>query len=131
MAAADTRYLHDHVGTYAESWERDHGLAMEQWDLEARLRLALTLHDLIRTAAKRRGGAVSSAPFEAREAYLREFQTLYRDWLKPSGGILAVIERLAGEGYPVEGAARFEQACDELRGLLQPRVETEQDAIRS
>lgn len=114
----NTQFLRGQLEAYSESWKRDHARAMACWELESRLKLALTLYDLIAEAAAKGDGDAASGT-AARETSLRDFFALYRDWLDACEGPLRALASLELEGYQVGGGDRFREVYEEVRGLLQ------------
>ncbi len=96
---------------------------MACWELESRLTVAVMLYDLISEAAERRGKEIGDDCGPARDAYLREFDSLYRDWLESARDAKSVLAGLEAEGYKVSGSARFNEAVEQVTRATQFSVE--------
>lgn len=114
MMTLTTQFLRGQLDAYSESWKRDHERAMACWELESRLKVALILYDLIVEAAEHRGEELGADFGPARESFLREFDALFRDWLKSAREVQSVLAGLESEGYQVAGSARINEAINEV-----------------
>jgi hypothetical protein len=116
---AGSRFLHSQLRAYSDSWHCDHEQAMACWELEARLKLAITLHELIVEDDRQRNQAFKSNPSSSdRENYVRDLHSLYSEWFATCNEMLEAISQLEGQGYHVDGAERFAYICGHLRGVL-------------
>lgn len=93
---------------------------MACWELESRLKLAMTLHELIAEEDGRRSKQIAPASRSAeQETYVRDMHSLYSEWLATADEMFQAIAVLENQAYHVEGTDRFRQICRHLRGLLQ------------
>lgn len=103
----------------AELWGRDHPRAMARFDLEADLSLGLAVFDLLKKLLtvyneirqQRRVG------FEPQQA--ERIRKLFAEWYALHADMLEAIGSFKREGYPVEGADEFMDACMEARILTE------------
>lgn len=95
----------------AAAWRLDHQRAMACRDLEDWLDFGLALLDTIRRIDRRHRERVSAGRVAFRRADAEDVSRLYEIWYAPCDHLLGMIDVFEGEGYRVENAGRFRDAC--------------------
>jgi hypothetical protein len=115
---ATSAYLHHQLRAYNESWSRDHAQAMACWELESRIRLAITFYDLIEQRAANGAANKSADGNPARDEEIRDLHALYSEWFAPSSEVLNAVAALEAQGYHVEGAEDFRARSERAQKFL-------------
>lgn len=107
-----TANLQQHLEEYAKaSWQIDHQRAMECRELEALIDLGLALLETIRRIDRRLRQNIRSGSVPFRKTDVEAVAALYEQWYAPCTPILRELERLESEGYMVDNAEAFRDAC--------------------
>lgn len=118
-----TNFLREQLEANVQAWKYDHDRAMACWEMEARLKLVMSLYEVIQTIDRHWGQETRSDSATFDEAAAGQIGDLYRIWLKPSQEVIRIIANLRRQGYAIEGADAFEQAYAATRGLLDIPIE--------
>ena len=114
------------LGLYEEqanSWKSQHDRAVNCLDLEAVLGLGLHIYRSIKNADERWSESVRSGAMSLKEGDARRLSEWYSGWVKPCDSILRLIREFELDGYHVDQASEFREACLDVRSLLSIPVE--------
>jgi hypothetical protein len=116
-----------------EQWERDHHAVQACWLVEDGLRFCLSiLESLRRLTAQWAEETRKQPPVEYPWDVADRLAEVYRHWQRFSGMMLEAVRACEKQGYTVEGADQFREACREvsLMSLDTPRVRQSIESLR-
>lgn len=102
----------------AEAWKLDHDRAMDCLDIEAITNFGLGIHRSILHADQTWTQAVRSGAMAMRREDAERISRWYTWWIKPCDMLLDKIGHLELDGYHVDNAAEFKDACLHVRSVL-------------
>jgi hypothetical protein len=123
MVAATTVYLQHQLAGYSRAWESDRASALANWDLEARIRTALTLFEHVRRLDEQMTADIGSAGTSWTPQSAEQLLSFYRDWERPTRQIAERIAELQAKGVRVEGGDDFRVATLHARSTLNTSLE--------
>ena len=116
-----------------EQWEHDHQVVQLCWLVEDGLRSGLSNLESLRRltaqwAEETRGRPAAEYPWDA----ANRLAEVYRRWQKFGGMMLVAVRACEEQGYTIEGAGPFREACREvsLMSLDIPRVRQSIESLR-
>src|ERR1700678_2090181 len=110
-----TKFISGQVDAYAESWQGDHQQAVEFWELEERIGVALALYHYIHSLDVRWSDQVRAGRAAVDDLESQSILTLYRRWLGPAEQVLASVKGLESQGFSVNGAQEFRDSWHRVR----------------
>jgi hypothetical protein len=108
----------------AEAWKSDHDRAMDCLDIEAITNFGLGIYRSIRHADRAWSEAVRSGAMPMVREDAERLSRWYALWIKPCDMLLEEIRDLESEGYHVDNAAEFREACLHVRSALSIPLDT-------
>jgi len=130
MVAATEEFLHHQLSGYARAWESDRASALAAWDLEARLRTALTLFEHVRRLDEQMTADIVAARSSWTPDSAAKLLAFYREWERSIFQIAKRIAELQFEGHQVEGADDFKTATLHARSALNTSLEKLERSVR-
>lgn len=104
------------------AWALNHRRAMECRDLEDWLDFGLALLDAIRRIDRRHQERLRTKVIALHKEAVEEVSRLYEIWYSSCDSLLRSISQFEQDGFQVENAERFREAC---RGTYIPGLEPE------
>jgi hypothetical protein len=108
----------------ADSWKTDHDRAMAFLDIDAITNFGLGIYKSIRHADQAWSEAIRSGAMVLERENAERLARWYRWWIRPCDLLLGQIRELESEGYPVDNAAEFREACLHVRSALSIPLDT-------
>jgi hypothetical protein len=130
MVAATEQFLQHELSGYARAWENDRATALAVWDLEARLRTALTLFEHVRRLDEQMTADIVAAGTTWTHEAAEKLLAFYREWERPTSQIAWRIAELQANGHHVDGADEFRAATLRARGTLNISLEKLERSVR-
>lgn len=108
----------------ADGWKSEHDRAMDCLDIEAITNFGLGIYRSIRHADKTWSNAVRSGAMPLVREDADRLSRWYSLWIKPCDMLLEEICELESEGYRVDPASEFRDACLYVRSALSIPLDT-------
>jgi hypothetical protein len=110
----EQRELYDTQSAQVEAWHHAHGEAMRCREFEDAIQLGLTVLANIRRHNERWAKDIERSQLEFSWNDAERFARLFRWWREKSESLLKGIRGSELNGFTVEGAAGFREACREV-----------------
>jgi hypothetical protein len=130
MVAATAEFLQHELSGYARAWENDRASALAVWDLEARLRTALTLFEHVRRLDEQMTADIVAAGTTWTHESAGKLLSFYREWEGPTSQVARRIAELQAQGHHVAGADEFRAATLRARSTLNISLEKLERSVR-
>jgi hypothetical protein len=101
-----------------ENWKQEHDRAMDCYELQTILSFGLHIYNNIREIADAWADAVRRGVTPNRLEDAERVREWFAWWIKPCDGLEAEIKQLRDEGYSVDHAQEFQEACLDARSVL-------------
>ena len=116
----ENRALEGQLNLYneqVESWKQEHDRAMD-YEVQTILSFGLHIYNNICQTADAWADAVGRGVTPNRLEDAKRLRQWFAWWIKPCDGLEAEIKLLRDEGYSVEHAQEFQEACLHARSVL-------------
>jgi hypothetical protein len=130
MAVSTTQFLNGQLAAYSESWQDEHASALACWELEARIKLAVALFEIIRDFDERLARDALAGKMQWDRPLADEIRELYAAWEKPTARIVPQLLEMSKGGFVVEGEEAFKGAVLDARSMLSFSLDRLEESAR-
>jgi hypothetical protein len=117
----ENRALEGQLNLYneqVENWKQEHDRAMDCYELQTILSFGLHIYNNICQTADAWADAVKRGVTPNRLEDAERLRKWFAGWIKPCDGLEAQIKQFRDEGYSVDHAQEFQEACLHARSVL-------------
>jgi hypothetical protein len=118
MVETISRFVTDQLRAYDESNASQDPTSIDRWDVEARIKVAMAIFQVINDLDERlaRDAISQGSNFDRRTS--ERIRELYAAWERPAARIVLQLKALWTRGMEVEGGDAFADAVLEARSML-------------
>lgn len=118
MVETISRFVTDQLRAYDQSSVSQDLSALDGWDVEARIRVALAIFQVISDLDQRLARDVMTRGDDFDRSTSERIRELYAAWERPAARIVPHLKSLWKRGIQVEGAEAFADAVLEARSMV-------------
>ena len=118
MVETISRFVTDQLRAYNESGDAQGPAPLDCWDVEARIRVALAIFQVISDLDERLARTVMAQGGKFDRGTSEQIRELYAAWERPAARIVPQLKALRKAGTKVEGGDAFVNAVLEARSML-------------
>lgn len=123
MVETISRFVTDQLRAYDESNAALGPGSLDRWDVEARIRVAMAIYQVINDLDERLARDVIAEGGDFDRPTSERIRELYAAWERPAAGIVVQLKSLWERGTKVEGGDAFADAVLEARSMLHLSLE--------